>query len=316
MVFRALAAGLLATALAGCLSYHVAPATPGDVTIAGSRVFPESVTSDAAGNLYNSSNGGTIYRTLAGSRTAEPWIVPNAQNGLRSLFGVLVDKRRGFLFACDNPNLFARETGKSYLVQFELGTGRLMGRYELPGDGPSACNDIAVAADESVWVSETSGGQILKLSVDGQYFEVFARGEHLIGIDGLAFAEDGTLYINNVRRNLLQRVLRKADGSYAGLQDLKLPVALGGPDGLRPLGGNRFIQGEGSSGRVAVLEVSGDTVEMTDVATGLDGPVGVTVVGDTAYVVEGKIGYLIDPALRDKSPEPFMIRAFALPERP
>ena len=138
----------------------------------------------------------------------------------------------------------------------------------------------------------------------------------MVGIDGLAFAEDGTLYINNVRRNLLQRVLRKADGSYAGLQDLKLPVELGGPDGLRPLGGNRFIQGEGSSGRVAVLEVSGDTVEMTDVATGLDGPVGVTVVGDTAYVVEGKIGYLIDPALRDESPEPFLIRAFALPERP
>ena len=82
------------------------------------------------------------------------------------------------------------------------------------------------------------------------------------------------------------------------------------------VGGNRFIQGEGSSGRVAVLEISGEKVEMTDVATGLDGPVGVTVIGDTAYVVEGKIGYLIDPALRDKNPEPFLIRAFALPGRP
>ena len=80
-------AGLLATAWAGA----AAAAPPGDVTIDASRVYPESLTSDAAGNLYNGSNAGTIYRTLAGSKTAKPWIVPDAHNGLRSLFGVFAD---------------------------------------------------------------------------------------------------------------------------------------------------------------------------------------------------------------------------------
>ena len=60
----ALGAALVATASAKAL--------PGDVTIDGSRVYPESLTSDAGGNLYNGSNNGTIYRARAGSKTAEP----------------------------------------------------------------------------------------------------------------------------------------------------------------------------------------------------------------------------------------------------
>ena len=58
----ALVAALAATASA--------KAPPANVTIDGSRIYPESLTSDAAGNLYNGSNNGTIYRALRGARTA------------------------------------------------------------------------------------------------------------------------------------------------------------------------------------------------------------------------------------------------------
>ena len=305
-----LAAGLLA----GCMTTDPA-FVPNDVTIHGSRVFPESITSDAEGNLYNASIGGTIYRTLAGTRTAEPWIVPGEANGLTSLFGVMADDAKGLLWACNNPNMFAGETGQSSLLAFDLDTGRLSGRYDFPAGAPAACNDIAIAADGAVWASETAGGRIFVLRPNANELALFASGQELVGIDGIAFAADGALYINNVRSNLFQRVERKADGSYAGLTDLSVPVALGGPDGLRSLGGNRFIQGEGQSGRVALLEVRGDSVALTPLAEGLNGPVGVTVSGNTAYVVEGKIGYLIDPALREQDPDPFVIRAFPLGER-
>lgn len=314
-IIKRIAALAAACILSGCVSWNVGP-TAYDVTIDGSRVFPESITHDAKGNLYNGSNGGTIYRTRAGAGEAEPWIVPGPANSLNSLFGVMADDKRRLLWACNNPNLFKGQKGTSSLLAFDLTSGLQNARYDIPSDGPTACNDIAIAADGTVWVSETSGGRIFELKPHANELELFAKGEELVGIDGLAFAGDGTLYINNVRKNLVQRVERKADGSYAGLTTLTVPETLGGPDGLRPLGGNRFIQGEGSSGRVAVLDIEGDTVRMTDVATGLDGPVGVTVVGRTAYVVEGKIGYMFDPKLKDKSPDPFEIRAFQLPVMP
>ena len=77
---------LAALALVGCATVGSAP-QPADIAINGSRVHPESITSDAAGSIYVGSVGGTIYRAPAGARTAEPWIAPSAGNGLTSLFG-------------------------------------------------------------------------------------------------------------------------------------------------------------------------------------------------------------------------------------
>jgi sugar lactone lactonase YvrE len=303
--------GAIIATLAAFAGVAAAPA-PGDVTIDGSRVYPESLTSDAAGNLYNGSNGGTIYRALSGAKTAEPWIVPDAHNGLRSLFGVFADDKHGLLWACDNPNLFKRESGTSTLRAFSLKTGQLVAKYDFPADGPAACNDVAIAKDGTLWATETLAGRIFVLKPHANALELFAKSAELVGIDGIAIAGDGKIYINNVRKQLFQRVERKADGSFDHLTTLATSLPLNGPDGLRALGGNRFIQGEGPGGRVALVDVKGDTAEITPVATGLDGPVGVTVVGRTAYAIEGKIEYMMDPKLKDKSPDPFVIRAFRL----
>lgn len=290
-----------------------AAAPPGDVTIDGSRVYPESLTSDAAGNLYNGSNAGTIYRTLKGSKTAEPWIVPDAHNGLRSLFGVFADDRHGLLWACDNPNIFKRETGTSTLRAFNIKTGRLAAWYDFPTDVPAACNDIAITKDGTVWATETLAGRIFVLRPHENELALYAQSADLVGIDGIAVADDGAIYINNVRKQLFQRVERKADGSFDKLTTLATSLPLNGPDGLRALGGNRFIQGEGPGGRVALVDVKGDTATITPLATGLDGPVGVTVVGRTAYAIEGKVEYMMDAKLKDKSPDPFVIHAIPLP---
>jgi len=290
-----------------------AKAPPASVTIEGSRVFPESLTSDAAGNLYNGSNNGTIYRALKGAKTAQPWIVPDAQNGLRSLFGVFADDAHGLLWACDNPNIFKRETGISTLRAFDLKTGRLSVKYDFPADGLAACNDIAIGKDGTVWASETSGGRIFVLRPHANALALYAKSADLVGIDGIAIAGDGAVYINNVRKQLFQRVERKADGSFDRLTTIATSLPLNGPDGLRSLGGNRFIQAEGPGGRVTLVDVKGNTAAITPIATGLDSSVGVTVVGRTAYVVEGKIEYMFDATLKDKSPDPFVIRAFPLP---
>jgi sugar lactone lactonase YvrE len=310
LALTGLAAGLLAA-----FTSASAASEPADITIKGERVFPESIASDAAGNIYAGSNGGTIYRARAGANTAEPWIVPNAENGLRSLFGVFADDQHKVLWACSIPNLFAqpRETGTSVLKAFDLATGALKASHEFPADKPSACNDIAVAADGTVYATETLSGRIFALAPGAKALTMFAEGQDLVGVDGIAIAGDGAIYINNVRQNLFQRVNRKADGSYAGLTTLSLSDTLNGPDGLRAMGGNRFLQAEGPAGRVALIEVKGDSASVTPVKTGLDSSPATAFVGDVGYAIESKLSYMMDPALRDKDPGPFMIRAFPLP---
>ena len=306
-------AGTMLTSCAG--TDAASQAAPRDIPIEGEMVFPESVTHDAAGNLYNGSVPGVIYRTPAGSDTAVPFIQPSEANGLKSLLGVFADDARGLLWTCSNPNMFASppETGISSLLAFDLADGAFAGRYDFPEGGPIACNDIAIDRDGAVWASETAGGQIFVLDPGANELSLFAKGAELVGIDGLAFADDGALYINNVREHLLQRVDRNADGSYAGLTNIATPEPLNGPDGLRSLGGNRFIQAEGPGGRVAIFDVDGDTASMTTVATGLSGSVGVTVLDGVAYVTEGRIEYLFDPNLRGQDPGTFYIRAVPVP---
>lgn len=309
------AAIALAALMAACGGPPAASAAPEDIRINGSMVFPESATSDSPGNVYVGSLGGTIYRAAPGAGVAEPWIEPDRENGLLALFGVLADEMHGVLWVCSNPNPFTgagRDEGSSFLA-FDLASGAFKARYPFP-EGPAACNDAAVAAGGDVYVTETAGGRIFLLAQGASELELFADGENLIGVDGIAFSGDGTMYINNVRQNLVQRVERDGNGGYAGLTDLELSEPVSGPDGLRPVGGDVFVQAEGSGGRVALIEVNGDSAMVTPLRTGLASSPGVTLVGRVGYATEGKIGYLIDPELKDQDPGDFYIRAFTLPE--
>lgn len=306
-------AALAAFALASCASVGTAQA-PADVTIEGSRIHPESITADAAGNLYVGSVDGTIYRAAAGATTATPWIRPSADNGLTSLFGVLADDGRSLLWVCNNPPFGgpAPAGAKSGVKAFDLATGALRGNYDFPGDGPAACNDIAVDAQGVTFATDTAGGRIFSLAPGGDALALFAASPDLVGVDGIAFADDGTMYINNVRQHTVQRVDRSG-GDYAGLTTLTLSEPVNGPDALRPVSGNRFLQAEGPGNRVTYVDIEGDRAVITPIKTGLDSSPGVTHVGRVGYATEGKIGYLFDPALRDQDPGPFVIRAFPLP---
>jgi sugar lactone lactonase YvrE len=306
---------LAAILTAACTSMPTLSAH-GDILIQGSRVHPESITSDAAGNLYAGSMGGTVFRAEAGSGTAEPWIVPSPANGLTSLLGVLTDEPRGLLWVCNNPPFGGPPPpgARSGLRAFDLKVGTLSAVYDFPGEGPFACNDIAVGPQGSTFATDTAGGRIFALAPNGNELTLFAADPELVGIDGIAFADDGKMYINNVRKHTVQRVDRRPDGSYAGVTTLTLSEPVNGPDALRPLRGNRFLQAEGLGNRVTYVDVEGDRAVITPVRTGLDSSPGVTHVGKTGYAVEGKIGYLFDAALRGKDPDPFIIRAFPLPE--
>jgi sugar lactone lactonase YvrE len=189
----------------------------------------------------------------------------------------------------------------------------LIGRWPFPAPG-GTCNDIAIARDGSAYASDTPGGRILRLPRGGNTLEVAVSDERLKGIDGLDFGTDGALYVNIVQKIELWRVTLPASGKAVQLTLLKASQSMGGPDGLRHIGGNRFLQAEGTSGRATLVTVKEDEAQIQVLRDGLDSSPGITLIGDTVYVVEGKIQYMFNPDLRGKDPGPFKAIAIPLPK--
>ncbi|HWL63960.1 MAG TPA: hypothetical protein VNQ32_14285 [Steroidobacteraceae bacterium] len=302
---------LVLLSLGACAAQPPQVASRGDIVIDGRNVHPESITSTADGSVFIGSMSGTIYRAGPQDRVARPFITPNPENGLRATYGVLADERGGRLWVCSVAP-FGPSPGPqqpSAVVAFDLKTGALAGRWPFPAPG-GTCNDIAIAADGAAYATDTPGGRILKLAKGGSALEVVASHQSLRGIDGIAFGPRGEMYINNVQRHELWRVELAANPAEPKLTLLQASQKMEGPDGLRPIGGNRFLQAESSGGRITLVTIEGDRAGITLVKQ-LQSTPGVTLVGDTIYTIDGKIDYLIKPELRGQDPGEF--RAIAIP---
>jgi sugar lactone lactonase YvrE len=301
-------------ALASALQFAAPLAhAAGDVLIDDRDVYPESLTSTRGGDLIVGSIKGNLYRAAKGADKATVWVRPDSFNGLQSVFGVLADDRAGLLWVCSVPNPFQAPVpgAVTELVSLDLATGALKSRHAFPG-GRSVCNDVTVAKDGSVYAADTQNGRILKLAQGKGTLAVFGEAEALKGIDGIAFASDGTLYSNIVTRGVLQRIEITSDGRMGAITELRLDEKLAGPDGMRLIDGHRFLLAEGTSGRISEVTLGKDTATLRPLRAGLNSSPGVTRVGDTAYAIEGKIGYLVDPKLKGQDPGPFRIIAIPM----
>lgn len=308
-----LALGTL-TLLGTCLP---ALAAPGDVTVDDKQAFPESITSTAAGEvILGSLSQPVIFRAPAGSSTAEPWIhLKDA--GDDSTLGVLADTRSHTLWACvrmPNPPAPGAAPPRglppshSVLRAFDLRTGQVRASYRLPGE-TSLCNDIAIAPDRTVFISDTPNGRVLRLDRHAGKLDIWLQDASLRGIDGLTFL-GATLYVNNVQTGHLYRIPTGSDGKAGAPVDISLSQPLQGPDGMRAANGRIFVA-ENRAGRVSELTVDGDHASVRVIKDGFQMPTAVSPTGGVLWVGEAKLNYLFDAKLRGQDPGPF--KAYALP---
>jgi hypothetical protein len=295
---------LLASAF--LLAALTAPAFAADVTVDVPMAFPESLTSTANGTIYiGSMNLGAVYRALPGEKTAKPWISKEAGNFGRVL-GVLADFPSRTLYVCDNNG------ANAYLKTFSLRTAALVKTYELPGGG--FCNDIALK-DKDAYLTDTKGGRVLKLAAGSDALTVWYTNDKAdASLDGLVWQGDA-LYTNTYNGNHLIRIPMNADGSAGKGVNLATSMDIYQPDGMRLSSSGKMLivegRGKDGNGRLDEVTVSGDSATITVIKDKYMLPTAVTVVGDTAYVLEAKLNYQRDPALKDKDPGAF--KAYAVP---
>jgi sugar lactone lactonase YvrE len=258
-----------------------------EITINDTDVSPENLTSSRDGTVYFGSTArGTIYRAGPGASRAEPWILASS-TGLTNVLGVLADDRSNTLWVCQNSTGGrggAPVVGQTALRTFDLKSGAAKGTYPLPS--PSGiCNDIAIGPDGSAYVSESFRGRVHRLRPGATALEVwFTDAQSINAVDGLAFLADGSLYVNDFFNGKLFRIPVNADGSAGAIAPIDASLPSTRPDGMRTTGPRTLIQAEGQ-GRVTELTISGNRADVRVVQEGLSGATGVTVIGDTAFVL-------------------------------
>src|SRR6266853_910007 len=292
------------------------------IPIPGMKAFPESITSTTGGTLYVGRVGdGGIVRVKPRTAESTIFIQPGA-SGSRSILGVFADEASSTLWACSNDlsALGGPATGSdtgSALKGFDLKTGYGKRSVLLPGYH-AFCNDITVDAKGSVYITDSANPTILKLSPGATTFEVFAKDSAFsapqsggAGLDGIAFGNDGNLYVTTYTAGELLRVEVK-DGKAGRVTKLSGNRHLQFPDALRVLGDNSFLLIEGSGGLDRVV-IRGDAFAVTPIHDGFVTPTSVARIGTTAWVSEGQLTFFFDPSTKDSSPSlPFRIYAVPL----
>jgi hypothetical protein len=289
-----------------------AAAAPAKIDIDDTRVFPESLSSSADGTIYiGSLTKGVIYRALPGAAKAETWI-SNEAIGAKMVLGVLADAKTDTLWVCTDT----RETGEATLKTFSLRSGKPKASYPFPGGG--FCNDIALKGG-AAYVTDTKNGRILELRRGAAVLTLWYQGDPAdSSLDGITFARDGNLYTNAYRTSHLIRVAVNPDGSAGAGTLLDTSIPLYQPDGIRLTPDGRMLmvegQGESGNGRLDEITVQGNNATVKVLKDGFMLPTAVTVIGHTAWVLEAKLNYQRDPALKDKDPGTFSVYAVALPK--
>jgi streptogramin lyase len=281
--------------------------------------FPESVTATKDGTLYAGSfNLGGVVKIAPGGK-AEQFIQPGAA-GTRSTLGVLADEESRTLYVCSNDLSGLGVAGPgdakgASLKTFDLATGAPKGSFALKGP-VSLCNDIAVGADGTAYVSDSLAPYVYSLKPGSTVLEVWATDPLLapakdgVGLDGIAIGADGNLYVTTYIPAKLFRIAVK-EGEAGAVTELKPSRPLDHADAMRASGvGFLLIEGNGKLDKVTVKE---DAAEITTIKDGFAEPVSVTQIGDTAWVAEGKLSYIIGDN-KGKNPGPFTLTPVALPK--
>jgi hypothetical protein len=191
--------------------------------------------------------------------------VSEGRDGLQSVLALLVDAKRGLLWACSAalPQMRAYEKsreGESAVYAFELATGRLAQRHPFPSDGkPHAANDLALAANGDLYVTDSLGTGIYRLRRGAPALEEFVAPGVFRSPQGIGFGPRGRLYVADWATGLYRVDDEGRRRDVAGPED----VPLLGIDALVVVGESLVVTQNGIAPHRVVrldLDAAGDRV--------------------------------------------------------
>lgn len=157
----------------------------------GEALF-EGIAVDGAQAFAGSVRERRIVR-IEGGIPAE-FVAPGA-GGLYSVFGLAVDKPRGVLWAASTagvmtPDLEPGELGAAGVFAFDLETGAPKASAVLPAETKAAIGDLAVAADGTVYATDSANAAIWRLKPGAAALERVFDDPRFVSPQGILVSAD------------------------------------------------------------------------------------------------------------------------------
>ena len=226
------------------------------------------------GIAYDAKSGAYLFSTVAGrtiwKRTADGKVtefVPSGAHGLLAALGMAVDAANRLLWVVSAglpqaEGLKVPDRHKSALIAFDLDSGAWKKTLDAP-PGDHAWNDVELAPDGSLFVTDSIGRALLRVRPDNSMVTLL-QGEAFLGSPGgLALSADGrSLYVADWNNGIGVFDLAAPDTRGVARWGWMRPPAgtnVLGVDGLRRVG-NRLIaiQNGASPPRIQSFELGAD----------------------------------------------------------
>lgn len=284
------------------------------------QFLPEGIAYEAkTGDLFLASiRKRKIIRVDAKGKVTD-FITPH-QDGIWGVSGIGLDKTRRILWACStafeaDEAYTEADKGHAALFGFHLADGKLVASFPLktPGDD-HFCDDLTVAPDGTVYVSDSAGYAIHKLAPGAKELTVVMGPEAGLSPQGSALSPDSkTLFFSNYSNGIY--AIDLASGKVSWVKPT-VRQSLAGIDGLVAHGTDLIaIQNGIGPSRVVELKLSADKSTITALRVLEEGnpafgePTLGTLKGDTLlFVANNPLEKFLDDKKLDGLPAPIVLQ--------
>ncbi|MHC0067417.1 gluconolaconase [Nostoc sp. UIC 10890] len=200
-------------------------------------------------------------------------------------------------------------------------TGKVLRVILMPDGGFG--NDMALDANGGVYITDSMRSRIYHVAPGTNRLRVWAEdarfGSKEIGLSGIARRSDGVTIVGHYSDGKLYKLTPQPQESVK-VEAIVLDRKLENPDGMQfaPDGSLIVTEGAVASGNGRLLRIdalsTGAAPKLVEtIASGMESPVNLTVVGREVWVTEARIRHRILPGREKEIPERFFIRRFTLP---
>ncbi len=265
-------------------------------------LLPEGTAFDARrGQLLLSSGRQRTVFALGADGQCRALLAPGT-GGLLAVLGMTLDPATDSLWVASSAAPFMQdarpeESGTARLARIDLASGTVVASWGVAGG--ALLNDLTLASDGSVYVTDSAGDKIMRLAPGAAQLQALPLAQALAGPNGIVALPDGDLLVADFHG--LWRIRQPAGPAPQAVR-LQGPgkLYLGGFDGLARQGKHIIgIQNLAGLGRIWQLTVRGNTLQTRLLLRGHPALLNPT----TGAIAAGQFRFVADTKLQKPTPD-------------